>query len=158
MQLTVSRTAELGEKFDSLGRRPQDFVGYLVQLPEFRMRSRPSELQSLVLGVRKIFNKCASCHVGKRSEMLGSIPDLNSWPIGVDHEFYPEPKFWLGRISINLGLETGGRGRRMPPLDEGFRISVDELAMVKRWIEMGGPDETGKTMVPPVVSVINTRK
>lgn len=158
VQLTVSRTGELGDKFDALGRRPQDFVSYLVQLPEFRMRSRPSELQSLVLGVRKIFNKCASCHVGKRSEMLGSIPDLNSWPIGVDHEFYPDPKFWLGRISINLGLETGGRGRRMPPLDEGFRISVDELVMVKRWIEMGGPDEMGKTMVPPVVSVINTRK
>jgi hypothetical protein len=134
----------LSAKFNELGRRPNDFIAYLVNRPEFRSRKLPNETTAMVKDVKDLFVRCNTCHVGKYSDLRGPLPDFSQWPIGQGTSF--SAKEWITAIWNRLDLENDGEHRSMPPT-EGFRPSRQELLNLKKWIESGAPDETGKKML-----------
>ena len=152
VEMTEERRKDLEKVFDQVGRRTNDFIQYLVQLPEFnRNYPPPSEQSKFVRQVRSILSKCNSCHKeGAHSYFPLShtvdktFPDFNRWPIGGTAAFAAD---WL--VTIKKTLTPGAYWTQMPPENSPFKIKPSEIELLKKWVDLGGPDENGKRQIDP---------
>lgn len=143
--MTSSRQKELVEKFDSLGRKPNDFVTHLISLPEYRQIPRNEEQLITLSNVKPIFRQCNECHSGE-----GTVPEFYRFPIGGTGSTHEE---WITKISDELDLANDGVGATMPPKRKtDWRLSKSEIALIKRWISEGAKDETSQPTIPQELS------
>ncbi len=138
---------DLAQKFNEVGRRPKDFISYLVSLDIFKERPQIlSEAQILARRVVPIFKNCNSCHqLPTKDDMNGMDTwDLTEMPYGNT----PEDKTKaIRKISKALGVGAGNLKQKMPPPDSTYKLSDDDYLLLKRWIEKGAPDFTGMPQV-----------
>ena len=136
-KLTEERRRELAEAFERVGRRTNDFVKYMVTLPEFRSLDVRSETQVRADNVRAVLQNCTNCHSQR-------IPSFVEWPIGGDAL---QMKEWVGKIARALDLENNGAARTMPPSYSGWQPSLGDLETLKAWVADGAPDEEGRPQI-----------
>jgi hypothetical protein len=138
-QLTLEKRQQIMNDFNSDGRRVNNFIKKMVLRPEFAEREEPNILKDSARSVKNLMVQCQSCHT--TSDEYKGI-DLSKWPLA------DKPEYWINRISKTLDLDNMGKNRTMPPKDiGGFIPTKADLEMVKRWIELGAPDETGKLQI-----------
>ena len=95
--LSESRLAELRDKFDSVGRRTNDFVAFLVNQPEFiRIPGAVLSKSALYYRANQRLASCNSCHVAS-SGQSGLPPSFLQFPIGGSPENHTR---WLKKISV----------------------------------------------------------
>lgn len=141
--LTAQREMELIQKFNQVGRKPQDFVAHLVSLPEFKEKPAIlTEDQILSRRVVKIFKNCNSCHESQEEDVW----DLTNLPYSRDARLRERKVNALRKI---LDIDGDGRRAEMPPEDSLWQLNQDEFATIKNWLNRGAPDFTGKAQVPP---------
>ncbi len=129
--------SELSQKFNEVGRKPNDFVRHLVKRSEFKNRLVENPEQKINRQVYNLFKKCQSCHEGQADEVTGeALLNLAVWPLGKNHESEKNTGFWLDRVSEKLDLKNGGRDRSMPPAKSNWNLTRDELALIKTWISL----------------------
>ncbi|MEQ1875717.1 MAG: hypothetical protein ABL958_03665 [Bdellovibrionia bacterium] len=140
--LTSSVKAELVAKFDELGRKPNDFIKYLVTRKEFT--EAPEENAQPVMFMSKIapvFKRCNECH-----KEMDDFPDFTQLPLGGSKDLNV---VWLKKISKMIDLPNNGANRVMPPANAGWDLTNDEITDIKRWIEYQAKDENGNPSVTP---------
>lgn len=123
--LSPERRTEIENSFDSLGRRPKDFVKYLVKQPEFKL-AEVSSIQDDIVKVKSSLKRCDNCH---------SNVGFSKWPIGGT-----QMEFWVERIATRTDLKNDGLTPTMPPATAQWILSPDEVKAFKRWIKAGAPD------------------
>lgn len=145
--LNDSRKNELTEKFNSLGRKPNDFVKYLVSQPEYREIPQSNHQEITLSNIKPIFKQCNECHSGEEED---PIPEFYRFPIGGTAESHIE---WLGKISEELDLNNNGAQATMPPKKETeWRLNDLEVSLIKRWIAEGAKDDNGNRTLSPQIS------
>ncbi len=145
--LTEKIRSELVSKFEEVGRQPNDFVSYLVERPEFKIRVAVDPVLANSRKVHDLLERCQSCHQGKTDDVTGdALIDLTAWPLGKNSSNH-DPAFWLSQISAKVGLADGGKTRKMPPESAHWSLSRQDLLSIQQWIENGAPDESGKKQV-----------
>jgi hypothetical protein len=141
--LTPARHKDLVEKFEDVGRKPNDFIYWLTTQPEFKENRVVNPTAQLAISVRRIFKRCQSCHVNKTDDVFGELVDLTKWPLGHEHAI-KDPKHWLSEVENKLDLQNGGARASMPPKSSNWTLTYAEKDLIKKWIDLGGPDEEGK--------------
>ncbi|MNL12672.1 Cytochrome c [compost metagenome] len=139
--LTSTREEALVKAFNDVGRKPKDFIAYLVSLPEFKEKPQLlTEDQLLARRVVKIFKNCNSCH-----ESTGeAVWDLTDLPY---HKDPRRREKMVQELREVLDTENDGRNAEMPPEDSLWKLSPDEFDMIKNWINRGAPDFQGVPQV-----------
>lgn len=146
--LNDSRKSELTEKFNSLGRKPNEFVKYLVSQPEFHQIPQNNNQEITLSNIKPIFEQCNECHSG---EVDDPIPEFYRFPIGGTAENHIE---WLGKITEELDLNNNGAQATMPPIkDTNWRLNDYEISLIKRWIAEGAKDDKGHSTLSPELSL-----
>jgi hypothetical protein len=146
--LSQTIMSELVEKFIQVDRKPNDFVNYLVQRAEFKLRRVEEPAQTTSRRTKEIFQKCQSCHLGKSDDVTGEpLIDLTQWPLGKDTSI-PDLGYWLRRVSKKLDLENGGRKRSMPPESSNWNLTREELKVIQEWIGLNSGQEQVKELKP----------
>lgn len=141
--LTQAREDELTKVFNQVGRKPKDFVAHLVTLPEFTAKPAIlTEDQILSRRVVKIFKNCNSCHDSTDEDVW----DLTDLPYSRDARLRERKINALKKV---LDIDGDGRKAEMPPEDSLWQLSQDEFATIKKWMERGSPDFTGKPQITP---------
>lgn len=139
--LTGEKEAEVITAFNKVGRKPKDFVTYLVSRPEFKAKPQIlTEEQVLAHRVTTIFKSCNSCHDSQGAYVW----DLSALPYGEDQKARNEAIDTLIKV---LDINHDGENAEMPPSDSLWQLSENEFATIKKWIEAGAPDFTGKPQV-----------
>lgn len=138
---------ELVQKFNDFGRKTQDFVAYLVSLPEFKERPQAlTEEQLLARRAVSIMKNCNSCHQSQDKD-----PDIKNWDL-TDLPYSQDPderKEAIRLLRKNLDIDHDGAGKKMPPKDSLWKLSQDDFAILRDWINKGAPDFEGQLQVPP---------
>lgn len=126
--------ALLAQKFEQLGRRPQDFAVWaaLKSLNSDSSSEQKSSNQSVApetdyfpqaSSFIQMTNKCNVCHRGNKS-----IPDFSGFiarsPEGLD---------WASKIELQTDLLGTGANAKMPPANSG-KLSVTERDVLKQWV------------------------
>ncbi len=136
--LTTERHSILNRKFEEFGRRPREFIRYLVNQPEFYQKPKVDS-PSAALGKRaaKILKDCTSCHSDS-----GEAPDLYPYPIRGTQELHNR---WLRKIRTELDLDGNGSQRSMPPSYSGWDSSYisQSVQTIRDWLCAGAPNEDG---------------
>lgn len=138
---------ELVKKFNDLGRKTQDFVSYLVSLPEFKERPQAlTQDQLLARRAVNIMKNCNDCHQSQDKD-----PDIRNWdltdlPYSQDAD---ERKDAIRLLRKNLDIDHDGVGKKMPPKDSLWKLSQDDFAILRDWINRGAPDFDGNAQVSP---------
>lgn len=136
--LTESTHEELINKFDEVDGRTNDFISYIVSRKEFFETKVNDANLELVLNTKNILKNCNVCHIGM------GLPDFTKWPIdGAGKDM----AHWTKRIWKRLDLDRDGERRSMPPEHYAWQPSEEDLAVVKKWIEIGAPNELGKPQI-----------
>ncbi len=139
--ITPEVEKELVAAFEKSGRKPREFVSYLVSRPEFKEKPQVlSEGQILAHRVTTTFKSCQSCHDSQGE----NVWDLTSLPYGKDQSSRDEAIKTLRKV---LDIEHDGARAEMPPSDSLWKPSKDEIQNIKRWLELGAPDFEGKPQV-----------
>jgi hypothetical protein len=141
--LSANRELELIKAFNQAGRKPKDFIAYLVNQPEFKEKPQIlTEDQILSRRVVKIFKSCNSCHESTEEDVW----DLTDLPYSRDARLRERKIKKLKEV-----LDTDGDGTRaeMPPEDSLWQLSQDDFATIKTWMERGSPDFKGTPQVTP---------
>lgn len=142
---TATRHSQLVEQFENSGRRPLDFISYLLRTPEFK--SPPAlltESQILSRKAGKILKRCYDCHKDQDFN-----PQMKSWDL-TDMPYAADPEVSAGLIrQLTYALDLAGDGarRRMPPRESAWQLSPDEFSLLKSWITNGAPDYSGKRQI-----------
>lgn len=140
--LTRDVQLELAKKFDELGRKPNDFIKYLVTRKEFtEAPDQNKETVMFMSKVQPVFKRCNECH----KDMTG-FPDFTQVPMGGNKE---QNVIWLSKISNILDLQSDGTKRMMPPSNAGWDLNKSEIADIKRWIEDQAKDDKGEPTLTP---------
>lgn len=148
INLTPEIESQLAKQFNSVGRRPNDFVNLLLQRPEFKTRRIETPEQTVSRRTMEIFKKCQSCHAGKTDDSTGDpLVDLTVWPLG-QNTSETDPQYWINKIKKKLDLDHGGRNRVMPPKTSGWSLTRDEMLTIQQWIDIGTPDKILKVVKP----------
>ncbi len=137
MPLSPEREAELTKVFNRLGRKTNDFIEFLVLLPEFKAKSL-TEVGNLSSQVQTMFKRCASCH----SQSAPQLPDFSQWPIGGSTE---QATLWLSRIRVSLGFTPVAA--TMPPPISAWVLSDDDKSIFESWLSVGAPDVNGNKQI-----------
>lgn len=141
--ITPAIEKELVEAFERVGRKPKDFVAYLVSRPEFKEKPQVlSEGQILAHRVTTTFKNCNSCHDSQGE----SVWDLTALPYGTDAKTRAEAIATLRKV---LDVDHDGANAEMPPKSSLWKPSKEEFSAIKKWLEMGAPDFQGKPQVKP---------
>lgn len=123
----------LGEQF-SKNRRVQDFVKYLVKLPEFKGKPIEPEVQKMRFGqIAPALRRCNSCHESKHIPNFSRLPFENE---NGDHVY------WIAQIKDRVSRAEGDL-KKMPP-----RNSPDDVSRIKKWIADGALSDDGKRTIP----------
>ncbi|MGZ3768804.1 MAG: hypothetical protein ACXVCP_04865 [Bdellovibrio sp.] len=143
---TEARHNELVAQFESVGRRPLDFISYLVRSPEFK--APPvllTEAQILSRKAGKVLRRCFDCHKNQDQNEMMRTWDLSDFPFGKTDKEHSDA---VGFIARALDIENDGANKRMPPKDSVWQLSPDEFEIMKNWVQQGAPDYTGKRQLP----------
>lgn len=144
--VSKTRQQELVQKFDQLGRKPQDFVAYLVTTPEFRAKSENlTEDQLLSRKAVSILQNCVNCHQNEPQSGDMKYWDLTSLPYADTPEFR---QYAIDRLDFALDITGDGSKRIMPPPDSMWKLSNDDYQVLRKWILHGAPDFQGTLQVP----------
>lgn len=140
--LKPKRLEELVRKFNEFGRRPNRFVSYLVNQPEFY--TLPAAVSPLVRSYRRAevhLKECSTCH----SMSIGPDPFL-PLPIGGSLKNHRQ---WIDKIAASLDLPNNGKNAEMPPDWSGWDPGEVKIATVelKDWICLGAPDRNGNPTI-----------
>lgn len=127
--LERSTINELAAKFEEVGRKPNDFIAYLVSRPEFRANSDLGGTVQMVYQVKTVLQNCNGCHANE------GIPSFTAWPIGGSESRH---QAWLKRIRSALALDGGTRS--MPPRSSVWQPDADQLEVIRQWFEHGSPN------------------
>lgn len=138
-ELTMSKRQELIEAFEQSGRKVNTFIKTMVLRPEFADREEPNELKDTARKAKRFLVQCQGCH--QNSENYKGI-DLGQWPL-------KNSEYWVNKIAKVLDLDNNGKNRTMPPAEGGVTPTKAELAMIRKWIDLGAPDESGKPQIAP---------
>ncbi|MGZ3774552.1 MAG: hypothetical protein ACXVCY_12280 [Pseudobdellovibrionaceae bacterium] len=142
---TTVRHNQLITQFENSGRRPIDFISYLVQTPEFKIRPvLLTENQILARKASKVLKRCYDCHKDQDINLQMKSWDMTDFPYSDKTEINDG---LLKQINQALDLEGDGASRRMPPPESLWQPSPEELTILKTWIANGAPDYTGKRQV-----------
>lgn len=137
---STEEMTEMIKKFNAVGRRPKDFVRYLVNHKAFY--EKPSEAVSLK-NVRPILDRCNNCHSGV---MEVEIPSFTQFPMGgTEANHLP----WIKHIIHQLDLTHNGLNKKMPPKESAWQPTAEDLALLKQWISEGARDEEGNPSIDP---------
>jgi hypothetical protein len=137
----------LVQRFDVLGRKPQDFVAYLVGLPEFRAKPVAlNEDQLLARRAVKILKNCNDCHQSQSEDLDMRAWDLTDLPFpGTAGD--REDSVQMLRKALDLANE--GANKKMPPKDSLWKLGQEDFNLLKNWIAHGAPDFNGQPQVAP---------
>lgn len=138
LPLTPAREAALVAQFNSVGRRVNDFVAYLVEQPEFR-GSGAGPSGTTLSQVKPVLDRCVSCHGV-------SVPNFTTFPIGGS---LGKHRTWIAAIAQQMDLAGDGAKRTMPPKASVWQPTAEDFALLKRWIREGARDAHGLTTVDP---------
>ncbi|MGE4132408.1 MAG: hypothetical protein AB7F86_12270 [Bdellovibrionales bacterium] len=131
--LSSSRLTELRTTFEKLGRRPNDFIAYLLHTEEFGHQSGDGSNAQIIADVRRTLGQCNGCHAARTR-----LPSFTDWPIGGSESSHLH---FLAEIKKSLGLDGSSKSRTMPPPSSVWQPSSAELENLSRWFEMGAPRE-----------------
>jgi hypothetical protein len=125
--LAGDRLKEVVSAFNTVGRKTNDFVSYLLWQPEFTdpYKYRPQGWPAKVMSIKALFeNSCTDCH------QTGVGPDINftKWPIGGD-----KANEMTAKVYFKVFIE-----KTMP---KGTKLSAEQSDLLKSWIESGAQDE-----------------
>jgi hypothetical protein len=135
--LSKQKRGELVEKFNSLGRKTNDFIAFLVQSPEFK--NPPLKTETVLFSkVEPLLKRCDACH-------HGDIPTFATLPIGFSGT-QEEHEEWIGRMMERTHRPEGSSGKM--PKDPKKDWLPEEIALVQKWLEQGAPDDQGKPTTP----------
>jgi len=146
--LSRNKENDLIKKFNDLGRKSQDFVAYLISLPEFR--AKPEILTDDQLTARrvvKIFQNCNGCHQAQDKNQDIKAWDLTDLPYSADPA---ERQRDLDDIKKELDLDNGGANKKMPPKTSLWQLSTEDTALIKKWMDHGAPDFDGNPQITPI--------
>lgn len=129
--------AELAQKFEELGRRPNDFIAYLVSRPEFNTSSDSNEFSGLVVEVKAVLKNCNGCHAEK------GLDSFTEWPIGGSVDTH---RNWLRKIRFHT-LKDQNPKTKMPPPNSDWQLDSADIANLTRWFKAGAPDESGERQI-----------
>ncbi len=139
--LSEKKTQELVQNFNRLGRATQDFVGYLVNRPEFidsvlAMENRSNPF----LKAKSALHRCDSCHAGE------SVPSFTHFPIGGSEQAHRES---LLNIADRLDLAHDGRNATMPDASGGWTPHEvrDASTQIRAWLCAGAPGDSGQPTI-----------
>lgn len=143
---TEVRHNELVAAFEKGGRRPWDFVAYLVQTSEFK---KPpvllTESQILARNAAKILKRCYDCHKDQYENLEMQEWDLTDLPYGTT----PQARAYaINQLSSALDIKGNGAKKYMPPKDSLWQLSTDQYDTLKKWIQEGAPDYSGQRQIP----------
>lgn len=143
--LSEAREVELVNTFNQLGRKPKDFVAYLVQSKEFNQKPRIlTAPQTLARRATRILKNCNSCHTQSDVEEMMNW-DLTELPYGKNQASRTE---LVQKLKDALDIENDGRYREMPPKNSMWKLSEDDFQILKKWLTTGAPDYEGRLQVP----------
>ncbi|MCB0378111.1 MAG: hypothetical protein KDD33_06435, partial [Bdellovibrionales bacterium] len=131
---------EITEQFNSLDRKPKDFITYLAKRKEFSSPPLLKEDDIRYSHVKPIFKRCDSCHA---DEPLA--PELSSG--------YPFPSFMSSNVDILKSLvkatDINNRGQKssMPPKKANWKLTPHERDLIFAWLKGGAKDDKGETTV-----------
>lgn len=126
------------QKFESVGRRTNDFISALVRADEFR--NPPVKSQFVTFDrVQPLLKRCDNCH-SKQDD----IPTMAKLPIGLSGAA-DEHATWIAEMSERMNRPDGARGKM--PKDPGVWAQED-IELVKTWLAQGARDENGNPTVP----------
>ena len=143
--LSATQHQRLVQKFNEVGRRPKDFISYLIQLDVFK--APPvilNENQLLSRRVASIFKNCTACHFHQEEDL-----DLKTWDLAqFPYEGTAQSvKTKIRRIARVLDLNNGGQNKSMPPKESLWQPNDDDMMAIKQWIDRGAPDFEGNKQV-----------
>lgn len=138
-ELTMTKRQELTEAFEKSGRKVNTFVKAMVLRSEFAEREEPNELKDSARKAKNFLVQCQACH--QNSDNYKGV-DLAKWPL-------KDADYWVKNIAKSLDLDNMGKNRTMPPQEGGFIPTKAELQSIRKWIELGAPDESGKAQIAP---------
>jgi hypothetical protein len=134
----------LVKEFENVGRRPQEFISYLVSLPQFNQAPRAlTENQILARRAVKILKTCHSCHI-QNSDDMTVYWDVTDFPYGANEE---SRQWALDSLKDVLDHKNGGEKPTMPPKSSQWRPTRSEYDLLRTWIDRGAPDLEGRPQV-----------
>lgn len=130
--LNEALLGELSTKFNEVRRKPNDFIAYLVNRPEFGFAEESGANGPLVAEVKNILQNCNGCH------SLEGIPSFSDWPIGGEAKWHQK---YLSGIRRSLSLDGSTRPRSMPPKESRWQPTPAQLTTLQQWYDLGAPNE-----------------
>ena len=126
-KISESRLQELKVAFDMVGRKPRDFVRFLVQQPEFTKFSASPQLPPTPVEISAIFQNCDQCH---SNLMLTRVPRYaqsapNDIPV------------WERFVRIT-DLLNDGKKAQMPPASSSWQLRTQDRQNLLRWFRSTG--------------------
>lgn len=142
--LNEARQAQIVEYFNSVDRKPIDFILYLVNQPEFKRAPLPlTENQLLARQAVRILKTCHSCHKQNESELI-DYWDMSSLPYAKDLKTREER---VAEIKKQLDTKNNSQRPRMPPRSSIWRPTQQEYSILNKWLRSGAPDLNGELQV-----------
>ncbi|OQW48484.1 MAG: hypothetical protein A4S09_04710 [Proteobacteria bacterium SG_bin7] len=140
--LSHQRLETLVREFENGGRRPKEFISYLVQQSEFlEDQSGTFAHDTTFMQIKPIMKQCTNCHAGITTK---SIPNLAQLPFGGTMDRHQE---WIKKIIRALDLNGNGSAATMPPRDSGWKLSEEERNDLRYWIAKGAQDDGGNKTI-----------
>lgn len=144
--LTDTRHEELVKYFNSVGRKPLDFILYLVSQPEFKKAPLPlTENQTLARQAAGILKTCHSCHKQNESELI-DYWDMSSFPFGKDLETRESR---VAEMKKQIDTKNNSSNPKMPPRSSLWRPTEQQYSILNKWLNAGAPDLNGQLQVNP---------
>jgi cytochrome c553 len=144
--LTDSRHQELVQFFNSIDRKPVDFILYLVSQPEFKKAPLPlTENQLLARQAAGILKTCHSCHKQNESELI-DYWDMSSFPFAKDLKTRESR---VAEMKKQLDTKNNSSNPKMPPRSSLWRPTQQEYLILNKWLTTGAPDLNGDLQVEP---------
>lgn len=127
--LTATKEAELVRAFETSGRRPKDFVQYLVRSNDFHRFPQLTAETIRSPHISGILRDCTSCH-----EAIQRGPSINKLPLSA----------WMTeKLVKDLDLLGDGSRATMPPPRAGWKLGANERALMIAWLANGAPGDDG---------------
>lgn len=137
--LSEQKKKELAEKFDSLNRKPKDFIKELLLSSDFSSPNKLDVNDIRFSNVKPIFQRCNSCHL---NEVLA--PKIDSYPFAKNSSYN---EMIVKQILQAADLLEEKDTDSMPPQNAGWRLIGLERDLVKAWIKSGAKDDDGNSFI-----------
>lgn len=149
--LSTEKKYELSQVFDSLDRKPSDFINYLLNSEDFKNPEQLDINNITFSNVKSILKNCDSCH---KNEFTAPILS-NGYPYSTS----PEAQLnMLNKIITATDLKEIKDIDFMPPQNAGWALNNFERNLLKAWVTSGAKDDNGNIYIErnsEIISRIN---